>query len=235
LKKGESLGIVGESGSGKSTLALSILNLIPSPGKILGGEIVFNGKNILDYSEKEMINIRGNKISMIFQDPFSSLNPVFTIKEQLLETIDVHLGIKGTEALKKAVQFLDLVKIKDPEKRINDYPHEFSGGMRQRVMIAMALISEPEIIIADEPTTALDSKTQDEILELLKGLKAKFNFSILYITHNFSVVKKISERIIVMNQGEIVEEGETLKIFSEPKSPYTKELISALKELESTS
>lgn len=229
--KNEIVGIVGESGSGKSTIALSIMRLIYPPGRISSGEIIFNGRDLLKLAEKEMINIRGAKISMIFQDPFTSLNPVFKIGDQIAEVISLHQGLNGKEAWEKAVEMLGTVKIRDAVGRAHDYPHQFSGGMLQRVMIAMALACKPEILIADEPTTALDVSIQSEILALLDELKIKYGFSIIYITHNFGIIKQICDRVIVMNKGKIVEEGKTGEVFSNPKELYTKKLIDCLKVL----
>ncbi|PIS31340.1 ABC transporter ATP-binding protein [Candidatus Saganbacteria bacterium CG08_land_8_20_14_0_20_45_16] len=231
VARGEILGILGESGSGKSTIAHSILRLIYPPGKIVAGEIIFNGQDLMKLSEDEMIKIRGAKISMIFQDPFSSLNPVFTVGEQIAEVIRLPQGLNRREAYDKAVQMLELVKIKDPAARIKDYPHQFSGGMRQRVMIAMALACEPELLLADEPTTALDAAIQDEILNLLRELKDKFNLSIIYITHNFSIIKSLCSRVVVLNKGKLVEEGGVEDILQNPQEPYTQNLINCVKIL----
>lgn len=227
----ETLGIAGESGSGKSTLAHAVLRLITPPGKIVAGAIYFEGQNILKLTENQMVKVRGAKISMIFQDPFTSLNPVFSVGEQIAEVIRLHQGLNKKEAWGRAIEMLELVRIKDSGLRINDYPHQFSGGMRQRVMIAMALSCRPEILIADEPTTALDVTIQAEILKLIKELQSKFGFSILYITHNFGIVKKICDRIIVMQKGRIVEEGKTAAIITAPREKYTRELIECLSAL----
>jgi len=231
VDKGEILGVVGESGSGKSTLALSIMRLVSPPGKIVSGEVIFNGQDLLKLSEEEMVKIRGAKISMIFQDPFSSLNPVFSVGDQIAEAIQLHQGLSRREAWQKAIEMLNLVQIKDPEIRVKDYPHQFSGGMRQRVMIAMALACQPEILIADEPTTALDVTIQAEILKLLKELQEKLNLSIIYITHNFGIIKEICNRVVVMYQGKVVERGKTYQVLENPREDYTKKLINCLKEL----
>jgi len=231
VSPGEVLGIVGESGSGKSTVALSIMRLICPPGKIAAGEIIFNGQDLLRLSEKQMIKIRGAKISMVFQDPFSSLNPVLTVGEQIAEAVRLHQGLGKKRAWEKAVEMLGIVQIKDAQTRIKHYPHQFSGGMQQRVMIAMALACQPEILIADEPTTALDVTIQAEILRLLKELQNQFGFGIIYITHNFGIVKHICDRVVVMHNGKIIEEGKTLEIMESPKDEYTKKLISCLKAL----
>jgi ABC-type dipeptide/oligopeptide/nickel transport system ATPase component len=229
--KGEVLGIVGESGSGKSTVALSIMRLIYPPGKIISGEVIFNGQDLLKLSEKEMIGIRGAKISMIFQDPFTSLNPVFTVGDQIAEAIQLHQGLDRREAWKKAIEMLEMVQIQDPARRVKDYPHQFSGGMRQRVMIAMALACRPEILIADEPTTALDVTIQAEIIRLLKELQEKLNLSIIYITHNFGIIKAICQRTLVMYNGRIEEEGGVREVLAGPRSPYTRRLLESLKVL----
>jgi len=231
VSPGEVLGIVGESGSGKSTVALSIMRLIYPPGKIVSGEIVFNNQDLLKLSERQMIKIRGAKISMVFQDPFSSLNPVLTVGEQIAEAIRLHQGLGKKRAWQKAIEMLETVQIKNPQARIKNYPHQFSGGMQQRVMIAMALACQPEILIADEPTTALDVTIQAEILRLLKELQNQFGFGIIYITHNFGIVKHICDRVVVMYKGKIVEEGKTLEVMQNPKDEYTRKLIECLKVL----
>ncbi|MFA6549396.1 MAG: ABC transporter ATP-binding protein, partial [Candidatus Margulisiibacteriota bacterium] len=229
--KGEVLGILGESGSGKSTIAHSILRLIYHPGKIVAGEIIFNGQDLLKLSDGEMIKIRGAKISMIFQDPFSSLNPVFTVGDQIAEVIELHQGLSRKRAWSRAIEMLEIVRIKDAGLRIKDYPHQFSGGMRQRVMIAMALACKPQLLIADEPTTALDTAIQQEILELIKDLQRDFNLSVLYITHNFGIIKSLCKRVVVLCQGQVVEAGEVAKIIAAPTQAYTKKLIEALRVL----
>ena len=230
---GEILGILGESGSGKSTVAHSIMRLIYPPGKIVAGEILFNDQDLLRLSEEQMIKIRGAKIAMVFQDPFTSLNPVFTVGEQIVEAIKLHQGLNNHEAWDKAVEALTAVHIQHPESRIRDYPHQFSGGMRQRVMIAMALACQPELLIADEPTTALDVTIQAEILRLIKEIQQKYSLSVLYITHNFGIIKQICDRVIVMYKGRLVEEGLTQQILEFPKDAYTKRLIDCLKVLHS--
>lgn len=231
IDRAEILGILGESGSGKSTLAYSILRLVAPPGKIVGGEILFDGQDLLKLSEPEMIKIRGAKISMIFQDPFSSLNPVFTVGDQIAEAIQLQQGLKRKEAWQKAIEMLGIVQIKNPAERIKNYPHQFSGGMRQRVMIAMALACNPELLIADEPTTALDVTVQAEILRLLKELQQKFNLSIIYITHNFGIIKHLCDWVVVMQQGRKVEEGRVGEVLGSPKEEYTARLIESLNEL----
>ncbi len=234
IDKGEIVGILGESGSGKSTLGLSILRLITPPGKILSGQINFEGQDLLKLSEKEMIKIRGAKISMIFQDPFTSLNPVYTVGDQIAEAIQLHQGLNRREAITRSAEMLDLVHINDPQLRIRDYPHQFSGGMRQRVMIAIALACQPDLLIADEPTTALDVTVQAEILKLLREIHQKFGLGIMYITHNFGIIKEICRRVIVMHGGKIVEEGEVGQILNGPKDPYTRKLVDCLKVLRGT-
>ena len=219
--KGEALGIVGESGCGKSVTMLSILRLLSENGKVKDGEVVFNGKNISSYTEKQMQNIRGNEISMIFQDPMTSLNPVLTIGEQLTEHFIKHKNVSKVEAHKRAIEMLELVGIPSPENRIKQYPHEFSGGMRQRAMIATSLICNPQLIIADEPTTALDVTIQAQILDLMKDLKSKFNTSIILITHDLGVVADLCNRINVMYGGLIVEKGTDEDIFYRSRHPYT--------------
>ncbi|NLL61240.1 MAG: ABC transporter ATP-binding protein [Candidatus Atribacteria bacterium] len=229
IKNGEVLGIVGESGSGKSVTALSILKLLQYPGVIKNGEIVFGGEDLVKKSENEMNKkIRGNKISMIFQDPMTSLNPVFKIGDQITEAILIHNKISRKNARKKALEMLELVSIASPEIRVNNYPHELSGGMRQRVMIAMALSCQPDLLIADEPTTALDVTIQAQIILLLKELQRKTNVSILLITHDLGVVADICDRIIVMYSGLLMEEGSTRDIFYNPLHPYTKGLLKAV-------
>lgn len=226
IPKGKTVGLVGESGSGKSVTSLSMMRLIPNPpGKIIGGEIKFKGQNLLAMSEAQMRSIRGNKISMIFQEPMTSLNPVFTVGEQIAETLMLHEGISKSAALKKAVVLLDQVGIPDPAKRVSAYPHEMSGGQRQRVMIAMAIACNPEVLIADEPTTALDVTIQKQILDLLADLQKKFGMSILFITHDLGVIGDIADEVIVMYRGNIVEKGTKDQVFKNPEHPYTKGLM----------
>jgi oligopeptide/dipeptide ABC transporter ATP-binding protein len=229
LAKGEPLGVVGESGCGKSVTALSILRLIPTPpGKIVGGEIFFKGENLLEYTEDEMRKIRGNRISMIFQEPMTSLNPVFTVGNQIQETLQLHQGLSKKEALEKSIEMLRLVNIPSPEKAVERYPHELSGGMRQRVMIAMSLACNPEILIADEPTTALDVTIQAQILDLMNKLKEELGMAIILITHNLGVVAETAKRVIVMYAGKIVEEAETKTLFGNPQHPYTMGLLKSI-------
>lgn len=228
IKKGEILGICGESGSGKSVTVTSIMKLLPPNGKILEGNIIYKGQDLANKSEKEMRSLRGNEISMIFQDPMTSLNPVFTIQNQLVEAIRLHQEITKKEAIEKAIKLLEMVGIQDAAKKIKLYPHEFSGGMRQRVMIAMAIASNPNLIIADEPTTALDVTVQKQILDLLSDLREKIDTSIVLITHDLDVVKNICDRVCVMYAGEIVEEADVVEIFKNPLHPYTKMLMNSI-------
>ncbi|WP_315108200.1 ABC transporter ATP-binding protein [Clostridium intestinale] len=228
LAKGEALGIVGESGSGKSVTMMSIMKLLQENGKVVGGEVNFDGKNIKDMPEKEMEKIRGNDIGMIFQDPMTSLNPVFTVGQQLTEPLIKHRKISKKEAEKLAIDMLNLVGIPSPEQRMKQYPHEFSGGMRQRVMIAMALICDPKFLIADEPTTALDVTIQAQILELMKKLKNELGTAIILITHDLGVVADVCDRINVMYGGIIVESGDVRDIFYRARHPYTWGLLGSV-------
>lgn len=232
VDKGEAIGIVGESGSGKSVTSMSVMRLLQYPGKIKSGEILFKGEDIVKKSDKEMMSIRGNEIAMIFQDPMTSLNPVYTIGDQIMEAIRRHQGLSKSEARKKAIEMLELVGIPSPEDRIKNYPHEFSGGMRQRAMIAIALSCQPDLLIADEPTTALDVTIQAQILELMKDLKDKINTSIILITHDLGVVADVCSRIVVMYGGLIMEEGTSQEIFYEPKHPYTMGLLKSIPRLD---
>ncbi|HOM92077.1 MAG TPA: ABC transporter ATP-binding protein [Rectinema sp.] len=233
LHRSETLGIVGESGSGKSVTNLSIINLIPTPpGKIVGGEVLFHGTDLLKLPPSEIRHIRGNKISMIFQDPMTSLNPFLRISTQMIETIQLHQGLDKKAAKEKAIEMLKFAGIPAPEKRIDQYPHQFSGGMRQRVMIAMALSCNPEILIADEPTSALDVTIQAQILELIKELTRKFGTAVILITHSLGVVAGMCDTICVMYAGRIVERGRTEDIFESPKHPYTMGLIRSVPRLD---
>ena len=231
MEEGEGLGIVGESGSGKSVTAYSVMGLTAYPGKLIGGTINFNGHQIDKMSEKEMRKIRGNEVSIIFQDPMTSLNPVYTIGNQITEVICLHTGKSKKEAHDRAKELLELVGINEPAKRLKQYPHELSGGMRQRVMIAIALACEPKLLIADEPTTALDVTIQAQILELMQELRKKLGMSIIMITHDLGVVASMCERIAVMYAGHIVEYGTADEIFYEPKHEYTKGLIRSIPKL----
>ncbi len=232
LDEGEALGIVGESGSGKSVTSMSVMKLVQHPGKVKSGEIIFKGEDLVPKSAKEMMGIRGDQIAMIFQDPMTSLNPVYTIGNQIMEAMMKHQGISRKEARKKAVEMLELVGIPSPAERVDNYPHEFSGGMRQRAMIAIALSCEPDLLIADEPTTALDVTIQAQILELLKDLKDKVNTAIILITHDLGVVADVCSRIIVMYGGLVMEEGSAEDIFYSPKHPYTMGLIKSIPRLD---
>ena len=232
VKKGETLAIVGESGSGKSVSALAILKLIPNPpGKITSGSIFFEGKNIVKTSDTEIRNIRGKKISMIFQEPMTSLNPLMTIGKQISEVLDRHLKLSKKETYQRAKNILDIVQIPDSKRWLNGYPHEMSGGMRQRVMIAMALVCEPTVLIADEPTTALDVTIQAQILGLIKKLQKDIGMSVVFITHDMGVVAEIADRVVVMLGGKKVEEGNVNEIFHNPKHPYTKSLLAVVPRL----
>ncbi|MER3602440.1 MAG: dipeptide ABC transporter ATP-binding protein DppD [Thermus sp.] len=237
IDKGETLAVVGESGSGKSVTSLAIMRLIPTPpGQIVGGEVLFRGKDgqlkdLTRLSEPEMRGIRGNDIAMIFQEPMTSLNPVYTVGDQIAEAIMLHQGKSRKEALELAAQMLDLVGIPEPKKRLSNYPHQMSGGMRQRVMIAMALSCNPSLLIADEPTTALDVTIQAQILELMKKLQEEIGMSILFITHNLGVVAEMADRVVVMYAGRPVEYADVVRIFKEPKHPYTWGLLNSVPKL----
>lgn len=233
LHKGETLAIVGESGSGKSVTSQTIMKLIPMPpGKITGGQILFNGDDIVPKTEKEMEKIRGKEISMIFQDPMTSLNPTMKVGYQIMEGLIKHQNMSKDAAKKRAVEMLSLVGIPMPERRVNQYPHEFSGGMRQRVMIAIALAANPKLLIADEPTTALDVTIQAQILELMKDLQSKMDTSIIFITHDLGVVANVADRVAVMYAGQIVEMGTVDEIFYDPRHPYTWGLLASMPSLE---
>lgn len=236
LHEGETLGIVGESGSGKSVTNLSVMRLIPSPpGKVVGGQALFEGQDILALSEKEMRKIRGAKISMIFQDPMTSLNPFLRISTQMVETIRLHnKELSKDEALERSIEMLHLVGIPSAEKRVRDYPHQFSGGMRQRVMIAMALSCNAEILIADEPTTALDVTIQAQILELIAKLSSKMGTAVILITHDLGVVAGMCDHVCVMYAGKIVERAETEKLYAHPAHPYTEGLIKSVPRMDTT-
>ena len=233
VDRGETLGIVGESGSGKSVTSLSIMRLIPNPpGRIVGGQIIFDGENLLDYTEEEMRHIRGNRIAMIFQDPMTSLNPVLTIGRQITESLELHMKLTPKEARNRAVELLQMVGIPGAARRLDDYPHQFSGGMRQRVMIAMALSCNPELLIADEPTTALDVTIQAQILELIQRLQHELGTAVIIITHDLGVVAGMADRVIVMYAGRVVEEGPTEEIFARPRMPYTIGLLRSIPRLD---
>ena len=232
INQGETLGLVGESGCGKSVTALSIMRLIPHPpGKIVSGEIYFEGRNILELDERKMRKIRGKKISMIFQEPMTSLDPVFTIGHEIMESIQLHQGLKKEEARQKAIEALKIVGMPDAEKRINHYPHELSGGMRQRAMIAMALSCNPTLLIADEPTTALDVTIQAQILRLINELKEKFGASVMLITHDLGVIAEMCDYVAVMYAGHIIEYTDIDTLFRNPLHPYTKGLNKSIPRL----
>ncbi|MGB9820492.1 MAG: ABC transporter ATP-binding protein [Pseudothermotoga sp.] len=233
IQKEEILGLVGESGCGKSVTSLAVMRLLPMPpAKIASGKIVFNGENLLEKTEPEMRQIRGNVISMIFQEPMTSLNPVITVGKQITEAIVVHQNIGKDEAKKKAIEMLRTVGIPNPEKRYNDYPHQMSGGMRQRAMIAMALSCNPKLLIADEPTTALDVTVQAQILDLMVQLKESFGMSLLLITHDLGVIAEMCNRVLVMYAGQVVEEASCIELFDNPLHPYTVGLLKSIPKLE---
>lgn len=226
LHAGETLGLVGESGSGKSISALSILQLLPANAEC-SGRIHFNGQELLDFSKEKMRTIRGHQVSMIFQEPMTALNPLHTIEKQICEVLGIHLGLRNAEACKRALELLELVGIRDAEARMKSYPHELSGGQRQRAMIAMALACEPRLLIADEPTTALDVTVQRQILNLLADLQKKLGMAILFISHDLNLIRHVSDRICVMKNGKLVEQGDTQRVFDHPEHPYTRELLNA--------
>ena len=233
IKKKETLGIVGESGCGKSVTSMSVLRLVSPPGKIVGGSILFNGESILDKTEAQMRKIRGNDISMIFQEPMTSLNPVYTVGDQIGEVLRLHRGMKKNEANEKTVELLEVVGIPSPGSRVSEYPHQMSGGMRQRVMIAMALACEPKLLIADEPTTALDVTIQAQILELMKNIKERLDTSIMLITHDLGVVSEMADRVYVMYAGKGMEYAPADILFNEPLHPYTLGLLNSMPDMES--
>ncbi|MFW5435060.1 ABC transporter ATP-binding protein [Paenibacillus apiarius] len=227
IKEGETLCVVGESGCGKSVTAMSLMRLVAAPGKIESGQILYKGKNLLDLKEREMREIRGNEIAMIFQEPMTSLNPVFTIGEQLTEPILLHRGVTKKEAKKRAIDLIELVGIPRAAQIFDAYPHELSGGMRQRIMIAMALTCDPKLLIADEPTTALDVTIQAQILDLMRNIKSEFNTAIMLITHDLGVVAEMADHVVVMYAGKVIEEAPVIELFKNPKHPYTQGLLRA--------
>ncbi len=233
LRPGEVLGIVGESGSGKSVSSHCILRLLPENGKVKNGQILFEGKDIVSMTKREVADLRGNRISMIFQDPMTSLDPLFTIGFQMNEALKKHTNLDKKQRSQRIVELLSMVGINQPEKRMHQYPHEFSGGMRQRAMIAMALSCNPDILIADEPTTALDVTTQAQIIDLLKELKEKLGMAIIFITHDLGVVSDICDKIIVMYAGKIIESGYKKQIFYEHQHPYTEGLLNSIPKIDS--
>jgi oligopeptide transport system ATP-binding protein len=231
---GETLGIVGESGCGKSITAMSIMRLIPTPpGRIVNGSINFEGEDILGMSDEEMRSVRGNKIAMIFQDPMTSLNPVLSINRQISETLELHLGMSKSQSRQRSVELLNMVGIPNAEERVDQYPHQFSGGMRQRVMIAMALSCNPKLLIADEPTTALDVTIQAQILDLMRNLQVEHNTALIMITHDLGVVAGMTDRVNVMYAGHVVETATTEELFANPKHPYTVGLLNSIPRLDS--
>lgn len=233
VDEGETVGIVGESGCGKSVSVLSVMRLIPQPpGKIVGGQVIFEGRDLLKLSEDEMRQVRGNKISMVFQDPMTSLNPVLTIARQMTEGMELHLGLDHQQARKRAIELLEMVNIPQAKDRIDDYPHQFSGGMRQRVMIAMGLSCNPQLLIADEPTTALDVTIQAQILDLVRDLKQKIGMAIIWITHDLGIVAGLADRVLVMYAGYIIESAPVKEIYGDPRHPYTLGLLGSIPRLD---
>jgi len=228
IAAGETLGLVGESGSGKSVTAFSILRLLQVPGRIIGGRVIFEGRDLLALSEGEMREVRGAGISLIFQEPMTALNPVMRVGDQIAEALLVHRKATRAEARDRAIELLDAVKIPDAGRRVRDYPHQLSGGMRQRVMIAIALACRPRLVIADEPTTALDVTIQAQVLELLRELKGRYNLAILLITHDFGVIAEMADRVAVMFKGRLVEEGAVRDVLRNPRDEYTRNLLAAV-------
>jgi len=227
IESGETLGLVGESGSGKSVTALAILRLLQPPGRVTAGSVLFEGRNLLHLQETEMRSVRGGRISLIFQEPMTALNPTMRVGDQIAEALTAH-GIGHEEARQRTIELLDDVRIPDPIRRVRDYPHQLSGGMRQRVMIAIALACRPPLVIADEPTTALDVTIQAQVLEMLHELKQRFNLALLLITHDFGVIAEMADRVAVMRHGRLVEQGPVRQILREPTNDYTRRLLSAV-------
>ena len=233
VNEGETLGIVGESGCGKTVSVLSVMRLIPQPpGKVVAGTVQFNGQDLLKVSEAEMRQVRGHKISMVFQDPMTSLNPVLTISRQMTEAMELHLGLDGHQARQRAIELLEMVRIPEAAARIDDYPHQFSGGMRQRVMIAMGLSCNPQLLVADEPTTALDVTIQAQILDLVRELKDKIGMAIIWITHDLGIIAGLADRVAVMYAGYIVETASVKDVYGDPRHPYTLGLLGSLPRLD---
>ncbi len=233
LDEGETLGIVGESGCGKTVSVLSVMRLIPQPpGKIVGGDVWFDGRNIMDMREDEVRQVRGNRIAMIFQDPMTSLNPVLTVGAQVDEALQLHMGMDRAQARRRTIELLQMVNIPEAKDRVDDYPHQFSGGMRQRVMIAMALSCNPQLLIADEPTTALDVTIQAQIIDLVKKLKDDIGMAVIWITHDLGVVAGLAERVLVMYAGFIVEEAAVKELYGDPRHPYTLGLLDSIPRLD---
>lgn len=230
--KGETLGLVGESGSGKSVTALSVLRIVPRPGRIVGGSVEFDGEDLLAKSEEEMRRIRGSKLAIVFQDPISSLNPVYSVASQLTEIIRLHQGVGKNEALEKAIKILEIVGMPEPEIRIHEYPHQFSGGMKQRVAVARALACEPRLLFADEPTTNLDVTIQAQVLGLMKGLKSQLGMSMVMITHDMGIVADMADRVTVLYAGQVFENAPTNALFESPMQPYTEALLAAVPRLD---
>lgn len=234
LHRGETLGIVGESGSGKSVTSLSILRLVSPPGRIVDGKIIFDGIDLLTLDSESMRKIRGDRIAMIFQQPTTALNPVFRIGDQIIETLEIHQGLRGEEARKRCIELLLMVGLPDPQRRMRQYPHELSGGQCQRVMIAMALACNPELLIADEPTTALDVTIQAQILDLMRELREKIDTAIMLITHDMGVIAEMADSVVVMYAGQVVEYADVRSLFSDPKHPYTRGLLNSMPVLGDT-
>ena len=232
VDKGETVAIVGESGSGKSVTSLSIMRLLQAPGHVAGGSITFDGQDLLALSDKEMEQVRGSKISMIFQEPMTSLNPVYRVGDQIVEAIQLHTDLNKKDAWERAVEMLRVVGIPSPEDRVRDYPHQMSGGMRQRVMIAMALCCNPQLLIADEPTTALDVTIQAQILDLIYKLREEFHMGVMLITHDLGVVSEVADRVVVMYCGQVVEQAEVTELFEKPLHPYTLGLLASIPRIE---
>jgi ABC-type dipeptide/oligopeptide/nickel transport system ATPase component len=227
IARGETVGLVGESGSGKSLTALSIVQLVTPPGRIAGGSVELEGQNLLSFGPDEMRRVRGRQIGFVFQEPSAALNPVYTIGYQIAETLAVHDLVRGRAARNRAIALLDAVQVPDPERRAREYPHQLSGGLRQRAVIALALAAEPQLLIADEPTTALDARVQADVLDLLRALRRAMSLSILLITHDFGVVAELADRVLVMDRGSIVESGLVSSIFDSAVTPYTRRLLEA--------